>query len=77
MKWNMGVRYALHNLQHIQSRLGPVCRGCGLYKRDTAVSERKGQKKEHGWVLVSKSLTLPPSLPIDDVPSEKKYSLGL
>ena len=46
---------------------GPVradaCPGCGLFERDTAVPERKGYKKEHGWVLVSKSLTLPPAPP--------------
>ena len=35
-----------------------ACRGCGLSERDTAVAERKGHKKEHEWVLVSKSLTI-------------------
>ena len=40
-----------------------ACRGCGLFERDTAFPERKGHKKEHGWVLVSKSLTLPPAPP--------------
>ena len=33
-------------------------RGCELFERDTAVPERKGHKKELGWVFVSKSLIL-------------------
>ena len=47
---------------------------CGLFERDTAVSERKGHKKEYGWVLVSKSLTLPPApgKAFDDFPSGRK-----
>ena len=39
-------------------------RGYGLFERYTAVTERKGHKKEHGRVLVSKSL--------DDFPTTKK-----
>ena len=44
---------------------------CGLFGRDTAVPELKGHKKEHGWVLVSKSLTLGRGKSFDDFPSEK------
>ena len=43
---------------------GPMpARVAGLFERDTAALEHKGQRKEHGWVLVSKSLTLPPAQP--------------
>ena len=59
------------------SATGGASLGCGLFERGTAVRESKGHMKEHGWVLVSKSLTLPPAPPwagksFDDLPSEKK-----
>ena len=43
---------------------GPKPAGAaGLSERVTATPERKGRGKEHGWVLVSKSLTLPSAPP--------------
>ena len=45
--------------------------------QDTAAPERKGHPKEHGWILVSKSLTVPSATPrvggpIDDFTTKKK-----
>ena len=42
---------------------GPLPAGAGLFERDPAFPERKGHKKEHAWVLVSKNLTLLPAPP--------------
>ena len=63
----MDCMFVVIALHHTKKLLRVVRKRCG-------VPERTGHMKEHGWVLVSKSLTFPPAPPRagNDFPNEKK-----